>query len=101
LSRLLSQDARAPRFGASIATAILFSATALYGSYLGGQLPAFVQSVTARTGFAMNQVQVVGNRETSEIDVIQSVGLDGWTSLIGFDASAARDRVAELPWVQS
>lgn len=101
LSRLLSQDARAPRFGASIATAVLFAATALYGSYLGGQLPAFVQSVTARTGFAMSRVQVVGNRETSEIDVIQSVGLDGWTSLIGFDASAARDRVAGLPWVQS
>jgi len=101
LSRMLSEDAQPPRFAATIATAVLLSATALYGSFLGGQLPGFVQAVTARTGFAMNQVQVAGNRETSEIDIIQTVGLDGWTSLVGFDASAARERVAALPWVES
>jgi cell division protein FtsQ len=100
LARMCSDDARAPRFGVTIATGILFGATALYGSFLGGQLPGFVQAVTARTGFAMSQVQVVGNKETSEIDVIQEVGLDGWTSLIGFDASGARARVAALPWVE-
>lgn len=101
LSRMLAEDAQPPRFAATIATVTLLAATGLYGSYVGGQLPVLVQSVTARTGFAMAQVQVVGNRETSEIDIIQAVGLDGFTSLVGFDASAARERVVALPWVES
>ena len=36
-----------------------------------------------------------GNRETSEIDILDRLGLDGWTSLIGFDAEAARERIAD------
>ncbi|TGS46900.1 FtsQ-type POTRA domain-containing protein, partial [bacterium M00.F.Ca.ET.179.01.1.1] len=57
-----------------------------------------VQGITARTGFAVDQIKVVGNRQTSEIDVLDRLGLDGWTSLIGFDAEAARERIATLPW---
>jgi hypothetical protein len=30
----------------------------------------------------------------------RSIGLDGWTALIGFDAGEARDRIARLPWVE-
>ena len=101
LSRLFSDDLEAPRFGASMLTAALFVATGLYGAWLGGQLPALAQAVTARTGFAVDDIRVVGNREISEIDVVQEVGLDGWTSLIGFDAAAARDRIAGLAWVES
>ena len=99
LGRLGTGDFTPPRFAATIATAVVFSSTALYGAWLGGHLPAVVQAVTARSGFAVDQVRMVGHRETSEIDILEKLQLDGWTSLIGFDADAARARVAELPWV--
>ena len=79
---------------------LLFAATGLYGCYVAGTLPAVVQSVTARTGFAVDQIRVVGHRETSEIDILDKLGLDGWTSLIGFDVDHARAAISELPWVK-
>ena len=55
---------------------------------------------STRTGFAVDQIKVVGNRQTSEIDILDRLELDGWTSLIGFDAEAARERIDTLPWVE-
>jgi cell division protein FtsQ len=100
LARLGTGDFVPPRFAATTASALLFAATGVYGSWLGGQMPDIAQAVTARTGFAVDQVRVVGHRETSEIDVLEKLELSGWTSLIGFDVDAARDRVAQLPWVE-
>lgn len=99
--RLMDGSIVLPRFSATIATAVLFGATGLYGSWAGGHMPAIVQAVTSRTGFALAQVHISGNRETSEIDVLDKIGLDGWTSMIGFNARNARERIAELPWVQA
>jgi cell division protein FtsQ len=99
--RLLRGDVVFPRFSATIASAVLFAATGAYGAYLGGQWPEVVQAITSRTGFAIDNVHVVGNRQTSEIDVIGALGLDGWTSQIGFSAAAARDKILALPWVEA
>ncbi|MCR4266045.1 cell division protein FtsQ/DivIB [Nitratireductor sp. ZSWI3] len=101
MQRVNAGEVEAPRYAASLATALLFGATAIYGTIAGGHLSQVVQGVTARTGFAIAQVHVAGNRETSEIDVLQEIGLDGWTALMGFDAEAARQRVDSLPWVES
>lgn len=101
LARLFVSDIEVPRHaGAALALALL-GATGLYGAAVGGHMPSLVQAVTARTGFALSAVRITGNRETSEIDVLDAVGLNGFTSLIGFDAEAARERVAALPWVQA
>jgi cell division protein FtsQ len=100
IARLGEDDFSAPPFSAVILSAVLLASSATYGGYLGGHLDGFVQGVTARTGFAVDQIKVVGNRRTSEIDVLDKLGLDGWTSLIGFDAEAARERIASLPWVE-
>ncbi|WP_292230018.1 cell division protein FtsQ/DivIB, partial [Mesorhizobium sp.] len=91
----------APRFSAAILSAALIASSSAYGAFLGGYSDSVVQGITARTGFAVDQIKVVGNRQTSEIDVLDRLGLDGWTSLIGFDAEAARQRIATLPWVES
>jgi cell division protein FtsQ len=99
LSRLGHGDVSAPPFAATILSALLLGSSAIYGASIGGQLPSAVQAVTARTGFAIDQLHVTGHRETSEIDIIDRLELDGWTSLVGFDASAARERIAQLPWV--
>lgn len=98
--RLGRGDFEAPPYAATLAAAALFAATGLYGAYVGGEMPALAQAVTARTGFAVDEVHISGNRQTSEIDIIGRLGLDGWTSLVGFNPDEARGRVAELPWVE-
>lgn len=100
LGRLCGGEYEAPRFSAAILSAALLASSGAYGAYLGGYADSIVQGVTARTGFAVDQIKVIGNRQTSEIDVLDRIGLDGWTSLIGFDAEAARERIATLPWVE-
>jgi len=100
-SRLFGPDVEAPRFAATFLTGGLLLATGIYGAAIGGHMPELVKGVTARTGFAVVDVRVSGNRETSEIDVVESLGLDGYTALIGLDVREARERVAALPWVES
>lgn len=101
LARLSAGEFAPPRFSASAMTAALVAATAIYGSILGGHVPAIVQAITARSGFAVNDIKISGHKETSEIDVLERLQLDGFTSLIGFDVEAARHRIAGLSWVQS
>lgn len=100
VTRLCDGEYQPPRYAGVIATAVFLSSSVLYGAWLGGQFPAAAQAVTARFGFAVDQVRVSGNKETSEIDILDRLDLDGWTSLIGFDAEAARARIAGLPWVK-
>ncbi len=90
-----------PPFAASGASFALFALAGLYGVVEGGHSEAVLKAITSRVGFAINDVQVSGNEETSEIDVLQQVGLDGWTSMVGFNVREARARIAELPWVES
>ena len=99
--RLVSGDVDAPRFLMAALSAALVGSFSLYGAALGGHMPAAVQAVTARTGFAIDEIRVVGNRETSEIDIFDRVGLDGWTSLVGFDVQEARERIESLPWIEA
>ncbi|WP_309085290.1 cell division protein FtsQ/DivIB [Chelativorans sp.] len=99
--RMRLGEAEPPRYAATMATAALFALTGLYGTVQGGHSEAVVQAVTSRVGFAINHVEVTGNTETSEIDVLQQIGLDGWTSMVGFDVRQARERIVELPWVES
>lgn len=101
LTRYCRGEIQPPRYTNSIMTAALFALTGIYGTYLGGYMPDVAQAVTARTGFAVDEITVSGNREVSEIDVLDRLELTGWTSLVGFDASAARDRIAKMPWVEN
>lgn len=101
LARAAAGDVEAPPFAAAALSAALLAAFSAYGVVQGGHVPTLVQAVTARTGFAINEIRVSGNHETSEIDIFDRVGLDGWTSLVGFDPEAARQRIASLPWVES
>ena len=101
LQRVRLDEIEPPRFAATIATAMLFAAAGLYGGIQGGHTDQIVKAMTSRVGFAIDDVKITGNNETSEIDVLQQIGLDGWTSMVGFDVREARERVAELPWVES
>ncbi|MAW85844.1 MAG: cell division protein FtsQ [Phyllobacteriaceae bacterium] len=100
VSRLISGEVHVPRHAFGLMAAGFLGASAAYGSWLGGHVPAIVSAVASGTGFAISQVDIAGNTETSEIDVMGAIGLTGWTALPGFSPEAARQRIAELPWVQ-
>ncbi|AWC23325.1 cell division protein FtsQ/DivIB [Aminobacter niigataensis] len=100
LSRFGRGEFTPPPYAASMLTAAFLAASSLYGAYVGGHFPALVQGVTARSGFAVDQIKVSGNRETSEIDILDKLELDGWTSLVGFNPEEARERIVSLPWVR-
>lgn len=100
VSRVIAGDVEAPPFAMLALSAGLVGGFCVYGAVVGGHMPAVVQAVTARTGFAIDEIRVSGNIETSEIDIFDRVGLDGWTSLIGFDVHEARLRIESLPWVE-
>ncbi len=79
----------------------LFGFVGLYGMSLGGHSQVVAQATTSAVGFAIEKVQVSGNAQTSEIEILQLLGLDGTTSLVSLDVDAARRKLIELPWVES
>lgn len=72
-----------------------------YGVIAGGHGLAVTQSLTSVAGFAIEDVRVSGNQHTSEIDILQLLGLDGTTSLLALDIDAARQSLSELAWVEA
>ena len=79
----------APHTGTVSAFAFL-AATGFYGMSLGGHSQDFAQTTTTAVGFAIEDVKVSGNDQTSEIDILQQLGLDGTTSLVALDIDVAR-----------
>ncbi len=84
----------------TVSVAAFFAATGFYGMSLGGHSQDFAQTTTTAVGFAIEDVKVSGNDQTSEIDILQQLGLDGATSLVALDIGAARKLISEMPWVE-
>ncbi|GAC1040635.1 cell division protein FtsQ/DivIB [Rhizobium sp. No.120] len=89
-----------PAHTGTVSTFVLLAATGLYGMSVGGHTQAVAEATTSAAGFAIEDVKVSGNDETSEIEILQLLGLDGTTSLVALNADAARQKIANLPWVQ-
>nr|WP_255647558.1 cell division protein FtsQ [Ensifer sp. IC4062] len=92
---------RFPAHTGTLSAAAFFAATGFYGMSLGGHTQNFAQASTTAAGFAIEDVRVSGNEQTSEIDILQQLGLDGTTSLVALDIAEARRLISELPWVQN
>jgi len=89
-----------PAHTGTVSAIAFYAATGLYGMSLGGHTNIVTQATTSAAGFAVEDVKVSGNLQTSEIDIFQLLGLDGSTSLIALDIDAARRKLAQLPWVE-
>ncbi|MEZ5808173.1 MAG: cell division protein FtsQ/DivIB [Zhengella sp.] len=100
VARLVSGDVVVPRHAFGYMAAGFLTGAVVYGSVVGGHVPAIVSTIASGTGFAISQIDITGNSETSEIDVMGAIGLTGWTALPGFSPEEARQRIAELPWVR-
>lgn len=90
-----------PAHAGKVSLAGFYSAVAVYGIVVGGHGPAVSHALSSFAGFAIEDVKVSGNEQTSEIDILQLLGLDGSTSLLGLDIAAARQSLSDLPWVES
>lgn len=99
--RLFQGNIHIPRHFGTIGMLGFLSATGAYGMVLGGHSQEVVKATASTFGFAIEQVKFAGNQETSDIDVLGQLGLDGETSLIGLNADAAREAIVDLPWVES
>lgn len=91
---------RIPRHAGSVSLVAFYAATVAYTMQVGGYTNDITQTVTSAAGFAINNVRVSGNVETSEIDILEQLGLDGTTSLMNLDVNSARTALTALPWVQ-
>ncbi len=99
--RFTSGHIAIPRHSGSFAVLALLSSTIFYGTYAGNHSDDAVKLATSSLGFAVEKVDVKGNYFTSEIDVLGAIGLDGDTSIIGYDVDKVRDELKALPWVKA
>lgn len=100
ISRFTSGHIAIPRHSGSYAVLAFLSATLLYGTYAGNHSSDALKTTTSSFGFAVEQVNIQGNYFTSEIDVLGVIGLDGDTSIIGYNVDTIRDELQTLPWVK-
>lgn len=101
IARLFQGRVHIPRFAGTIGLTGFFAATGAYGMVVGGHSEDVVKVTTSTLGFAIERVEVVGNAETSDIDVLGQLNLDGSTSLMGLNVERAREEISQLPWVES
>jgi len=108
LPRFLRRPARAlrrldwklPRRIGSQGLAAFFVVTATAGIVIGGHGMTVVSAATAWAGFAIENVKITGQSETSEVDVLERLAIGQFPSLLTLDIEAARERIEALPWVK-
>ena len=80
-----------------IAAAGFLLASVFYGLTIGGQLGRLGDSALVFLGFGIEDIQITGHRETSDLAILEQLESRG--SLVTFDLTAAQERVGKLPWV--
>lgn len=88
-----------PRHLGTVSLVAFYALTGGYAISLSGESRDVTQALTSAAGFAINNVKVSGNAETSEIDILERLGLDGTTSLMALDVVETRAALKTLPWV--
>jgi cell division protein FtsQ len=81
-----------------IAALGFLAATILYGLVVGGQIGRVGDWMLVVIGFGVEDVKITGDKETSDIAVLEKLDLAG--SLIFFDVADAQKKLGELPWVE-
>lgn len=72
-----------------------------YAARTADQLRWTLISASAAVGFTVDEVLVVGRRQTRREDLLSAVRLVRGAPLFAFDPAAAKERIEALPWVRS
>lgn len=97
LSRLEWQVPR--HFGLKLAAGFL-ALTGFTGMVMGGHTTDVVAAVSVWCGLGIDRVEIKGQSETSEIDVLEKLALGAFPSIVTLDVKDARERIESLPWVR-
>jgi cell division protein FtsQ len=87
------------RAGLKLAVA-LYALTGAAGMVIGGHSMAVASAVTAWCGLDIDRVEITGQSETSEVQVLDQLALGDFPSIVTLDVTAARARIESLPWVK-
>ncbi len=98
--RMSRVEWRAPRRAGLKLAAVLYGATGLAGMVIGGHTLAVVSTVTTWSGLGIDRVEITGQSETSEVEVLQQLALGEFPSIVTLDVTGARQRIESLPWVR-
>lgn len=60
-----------------------------------------LDGLAGRLGLRLEQVAVTGQRFTSDSDIFDALQIGAGTTILNFDAAAARARIEALPWVST
>jgi cell division protein FtsQ len=83
-------------------TAMLVLGGGIYGLFAGGHLSRLadeVESSMSQAGFAVGDISVAGGDRTSTNEVYAALEVERGQSIFTVDASEARTRLLDLPWV--
>jgi cell division protein FtsQ len=97
---LRRMDWKVPRHAGLKGAALLFAVTGIAGVVAGGHGTTVLAAITSSTGFAVENLRITGQSETSEVDVLNGLALGPFPSLLTLELETARDRVEALPWVK-
>ena len=97
---LLRKDWKLPRYVGLKAMAVFFLATAVAGTLIGGHVMTVISAVTAWSGLAIQKIEITGQSETSEVDIIHALGIGPFPSLVTFDVGSGRSGIETVPWVK-
>lgn len=100
ISALCNGRVAIPRHAGVVSMFALFALTGVYGMALGGHTHNVAEAATSAIGFSINNVKVSGNAQTSEVDILQQLGLDGSSSVVSLSVAKARKKLIALPWVE-
>lgn len=100
-ARILSRlDWDVPRHAGLKLAAGFLALTGVTGMVMGGHTLAVTSAATAWCGLAIDEVEIKGQSETSEVDVLQKLALGEFPSIVTLDVAGARERIESLPWVR-
>ena len=74
-------------------TVALFTLTGATGMVIGGHTLAVASAVTAWCGLDIDRVEITGQSETSEVEVLNQLALGDYPSIVTLDVTAARTRI--------
>jgi cell division protein FtsQ len=91
---------RQPSHFGTKSVAALFLVTAVGGVVAGGHGMTVLSAATAWAGFAIENVKITGQSETSEVDVLAALDIGQYPSTLTLDLEDAKARIETLPWVK-
>lgn len=77
----------------------LFALTGTYGLVAGGHLDGLADHAGAAAGFAISEIEIAGQVQLDEIEVLEALDIHPGSSLLTYDAPRALERLSRNGWI--